>query len=684
MKFGSLHSTEQKSIKVRSFKSGTILGGIDADIPDDALSQSENMWFDGGVLRTRPALCADISNIIKKENSFFNNTLSYKVADDGVYIKGEYKKIALEEYCLDDSIYYCNIFFVGAEGKSAPAGGFIFNRINDECFYQPTNILFYSGAAVNGAGIFALVSTANIYNYSEKSYQVYELSSNLGSWQELNSFYVPVVYINGRGNRYEESKATGYAYTEEPVFLEAQNLLTDRFKAYFTSDGYSSAFRLPVSNLNNEAVVCRVYISTDAYTEWCVQEGQISATVKFYTANITLNVDRKKGIIYFTNSEGDYPVPMISKYHENNICVTAGKTLKNGFESVVSSTCCTAYGSKILFSGGSEKGKIFSIHSDNPLYFPCDSVGTVGGNDGINVLLTYKNGVLAFKQNEIYALTLKNGSAINSSSLLADDDSVFYNVDSFTVKKISGDKGSNNKYACLLCGNEAVWLGSDRRVYSLSTSSFEITELSERVDSFLNSLDDNEIKKAFAVQNGNRFLLLIGKKAVIMDFSKGGIKNSAWYLWSFPMSTLLGAVSFAGKLRIFCIGSDGEVFYTASLSGNEDTDIFMNNGTANLKKQWVSSSLITKRFDFGSMTQKKFIDSIGLSASSFGKIDIFINGKYFDRLNLHEPDIDYTCGTFKSVKLIPHLTPVFYIQLKLSSDKAFSLGELIINYRETV
>lgn len=683
MKFGSLQRTEQKRLKVRSFKAGTVMGGTDSEIPDNALSGSENMWREGGVLCTRPALCADSSNIVKSETAFAY-PFFYKITDSAVYIKGEYKKIAIEQYCLDDSVYYCNIFFVGADGKSAPAGNFVFNRITSEEFYNPTSILFYSGSAVKGAGVFAFVSAANINNYSQKSYRIYELSANLGYWQQLNDFYTPVVYMNGRGNRYEESKSTGYAYTGNPMFLESQNLLTDRFKAYFTSDGYSSSFRLPVSDLNSGAVTYRVYINPSSYTDWVIPEGKSSVTATFYTAQITLNIDRKKGMLYFTNSQGDYPVPMMHMYHENNICVTAGKTLKNGFESAVSSTCCAVYGSRTLFSGGIDKGKVFSIHSDNPLYFPCDSLCTVGENDGINALISYKNGVLAFKQNEIYALTVKNGTAINSSSLLADNGSVFYNSDSFGSKIISGDNGLKNKYACLLCGSTAVWLGSDRGIYSLNTSSFEITKLSEAVDGFLTALSDSDAEKAFAVRHGNRFLLLIGKKAVIMDFCDGGLKNPAWYLWSFPKTEALGAVSSAGRLRIFCTGSDGRVLYTAELSGNEDADIFLSNGSATVEKQPVSSYAVTKKFDFGITSDKKLIDSINLSASSVGTIDVFINGKRFDRLSLGEPDIDYTCGTLKAVKLIPHLSPVRALELKFSSDKAFSLGELIINYRETV
>lgn len=684
MKFGSLQRNEKKTFKVRGFKAGTVTGTPAADIPDNALFDSENMWYEKGILSTRAGLSADSENIIKSENPPVYDTFSYKVTDSAVYISGEYKKIAVEEYCADDSIYYCNIFFVGADGHSTAAGNFIFNRITYKDFYQPINILFYSASPVSGAGVFALVSTRNIYNYSQTSHRIYELENSLNSWQELHSFYVPVVYINGRGNRYEESRAIGFSYTGTPMFLESRNMLTNRFKSYFTSDGYSSCFRLPFTDLDNDTVICRVYMNSAEYTEWVIMESQSSVTSIFYNVNITLTIDRKKGMINFTNADGDYPVPMMSKYHENNICVTACKTVKNGLENAVSSTCCAVSGSRILFSGGTDKGRVISVRADNPLYFPCDSSYKIGGEDGINALLSCKNGILAFRQNEIYTLTLKNGTAINSNSLLADDDSIFYNKDSFTAKKISGDKGLKNKYSCLLCENEAIWLGSDRAVYTLNTSSFEITKLSEAVDGFFLSLSDSEAQSAFALRNGNRYLLLIGKKAVIMDFRDGGLKKPSWYVWSFPSTTALGGFSASGRLYVFCTGTDGRVFYTAKLSGTEDTDICRSDDTPEIKSRLVSGTAVTKSFDFGSVSDKKLIDSISLSAASKEKLEIFINGRRFDALNLGEADIDYTCGTLRSVKLIPHLSPVKSLQLRFSSDSAFSLGELIINYRETV
>lgn len=684
MKFGSLQQDAAKVLRVRSFKEGTVTDQLPSEIPDGALANSENMWRDGGLLSTRLGLLADTGNIIKSDNPSAYDSFSYRIADGEVYIDGECKKIAVEEYLEDDSHYFCHMFLVGEDGISSPTGYFLFDRITDIDFYIPTNILFYSGKKLNGAGVFALVSCENIYKTSEKSWRIYELSETLDSWQEYNSFYTPVVYINGRGTRYEEARATGLAFTGQPKLLESQNILTDRFKAYFTSDGYSSCFRLPFSGLNNKAVICRVYKTPSSYTEWRIAEGGSSATAVFYTAQITLNIDREKGMIYFTDSAGEYSVPMMSLYHENNICVTAGKEPEYGIKSVVSSTCHAVYGSKIIFSGGSDKNKIISVNADNPLYFPVGSLGTVGGDNSVNALLSCKNGLLAFKEDAIYNITVKNGSAINSNSLLADDSSIFTTNDTFTVKKINGGRGLKNKHTCLLCDNYAVWLGTDKRLYALNTSSFEITELSGAIANRLELLSDSELQSAFAVEIDKRYFLLTDGKAVIMDYRERGVKAPSWYFWSFNNIKTLAGMSYNGKLRLFCVGSDGKVLYTARLSGVEDTEIRLTDGSPQVIKTNVKSSLKTKRFDFGSMTGKKLIDCIFLAASAGEKLEIFINGRRFDSVRLSEPELDCDSGALKSVKLIPHLNAVKSLQLDLKAEHGFSLGELSVNYRESV
>lgn len=683
MKFSSLQHTSVKTFTVRNFDGGTDLSCIPSNIPDSSLSKSLNMWHKDGLLKTRPGLEASQENIIKSESGSYSETLSYTVADGGFYIGGEYKKIAVEEYCESDSHYFCRIFFIGTDGNSQSAGYFVFNRISNEDFYQPVNILFYSAKSVSGAGVFALAAAENKYNPGQKSYRVYELDESLASWTEHTDFYTPVVYINGRGTRYEEARDTGLAYTGQPKILEAQNLLTNSFKAYFTSDGHSSAFRLPFSGLNDDSVICRVYVGPSAYAEWTVLPGQASAETMFYTAQITLNVDREKGIIYFTDDSGDYPLPMISTYHENNVRVTAGKDVEGGIGRAASCTCCAAYGSKIVFSGGNDKAAVFSVPVSNPLYFSLGSAFSAGGPDkGVNALLSYGGGVLAFKDDEIYDISLKEGGALNSTSLLADDGSVFYEGDSFSAKRISAAVGCTNRHTALLCGKQPVWLGNDGRIYSLNLSSGEIKALSSEINRYFDGSGDFLPENAYAAVFERRYILMSGGKSVIIDYGSGKAENAAAYPWDFGGISLAGAVSGSGKLRFICVGSDGLTLYSAGLSSEGDTDICSADGESVTEKKAFSNFIATKCFNLGSMTRKKLIQSVFLSVRLSGELTISVNGGLPAVFAKDMPE--YGCGQLKNVKLIPRLGGVNQLWLTLSSDNGFALCELTVYYRETV
>lgn len=685
MKYGSLKPNALKTFKVRDFSGGVNLSEIPSDISDIQLSDVKNMRHIGGALSTRPGLSANANDIIGNDTMWYSDAVSFKVTDNSFYIDGEYKKIAIAEYFAEDAHYYCFIYFVGIDGSKTAAGSITFNRTSNDCFYKPSNILFYSGTPVNGGGIFALVSSYDEYNPEERGYEIYEISSDMTKWVKPYDYYTPVVYINGRGNRYEEAKASNLAFTGQPKILESRNMLTSRFKAYFTSDGHSGCFRLPFTGLADESVICRVYTNPSQYTEWFISGNVTSATATFYTATITLNVDRAKGMIYFTDAEGEYPVPMMSMYHENNICVTAGKEMDNGFNSAASSTVCAVYGSEFIFSGGCEKGKVFCVSASNPLYFPEDSSAQIGGDEkGINALIPYKNGIIVYKDDEIYSLELKKGEPINSNSLLADDDSVFFKSATFSAKKINGNIGCVNKATAVLCGNRPVWLGNDGNIHSLNTSSWETENLSAAIEPYLNSIGENGLKTAFAIGNGTQYMLIAGEKAVIMEYTQNELNavSAKWYIWDFGSVKVIGAAENGGKQRFFCTGSDGYIFYSAVLSGETDADICYGSTAPVITARNILSCLTTKRFDFGGMTDKKLIENICLSLSSVGTVDIAVNGQHFDRLRLGIPDTDYGCGTLKSVKIIPHMYGTESVCITLSGDDAFSLGELSVNYRE--
>ncbi len=687
MKFTSLQHTGVKTLRVRDFKGGTNISDPAFNIADNTLSNSLNMQRKNGSLISRQGIYATEDNIISTNREADFRDVKFTVTDATFNVDGKERRVAFEYY--DDFISGCSytVFLLDENGNNLPAGMIYFSQTSSDTFFKPVNILFYSGKRVNGAGLFAIATVANIYDPSMIDYRIFELSSALSHWNRVISYYTPVVYINGRGTEYGRAKETGFAYTAEPKILESQNILSSRFVAYFTSDGYSSCFRLPFNNISNSTVICKVYISPTEYVRWCISKDETSDTQTFYTANITLNIDRATGMFYFTDAEGDYPVPMIGRYHENNIQISADKETDIDFKKAASCFSCACCDNKFIFFGGEDGSKIFVVDAENPLYFPLASCYTIGGGDKkTEAIVPAENKIIAFKENEIYELTLKKGEPINSVALLADNEAVFYKKDIVTARQISDKIGCKNKYSCINTGKRVLWLGNDKKIYSLDATNSNITPLSDAVSLYLEALDDGEILSGFAVEHNNNYILLMGKRAVIMNYKNNNSLSTSdvgWYFWDFGNVRMIGGASNGEELILFCNGSDKKVFYSAILSGEKDIDIVIDDDESPIiTKHGFESSITTKSFDFGSILTKKLIESIFISVSATEDIEISLNGKYFDRVRLSLPDIDHACDTLKSVRLIPHLSGIETLNITLSSKKGFTLGELMFYYRE--
>ena len=179
-------------------------------------------------------------------------------------------------------------------------------------------------------------------------------------------------------------------------------MLNGIFYAYFSSDGYSSEFSLPFSNISDENVICRVHYSPSSYTEWVIYAGKNSASQTFMGTTVTVNVDRSKGLIYFTVEAGDYSVPLMGKYKANNIRITATKKTEGSFDDVVSATCCQIFKSRIILSGSIKDNRIYSARYDSPLYFPYSGVTEIGeARLPVTALTVSGEKILAFKATEL-------------------------------------------------------------------------------------------------------------------------------------------------------------------------------------------------------------------------------------------------------------------------------------------
>ena len=666
---------------IKCFKLPTLNGGVSSNAcNDNCISAGENLWFCNGRLQTRPGLLVNGKNTITVPKKSMYDEFDYRLHDVKVnYLDSEYR-IGTIGVCHDNFQYTLYIYFIASATNILSVGSLDFLRLSSDSFKVPDNITFYTGAPQNGGGVFALITLKNTENYNEKSYNVYEINSEFTEWERVYDFYAPTLLINGRGNNYELAFSESGIVYKNPQALESQNLLNGRFNVYFNSDGRSNMFRLPVANLALESVVCRINYTESFFVEWNVKGTSIVDTQSFMGSDIMIEVDREKGTLSFTRNGEPYAIPIMPYYNENCIKVTATKDIGKGFAQVVDSTCSLTADGRIYLSGGTNGNVLMCAKSENPLYFPLKSTTDIGGIEPITALSVQDKKIIAFKDNESYFVTLRKGKRINEIGLLAGDDRLFKGEDTLNPELISKSIGCKYKNTLCKIKDKTVWLGADCEVYILNNTGFDcITALSDN----LKTNYDFEFMDAVAVSDGKYYVLFAGKKAFAIDIEN--LNSPKCYSWQFGGAFKFNSGFYKnGKLMFWCDADGSGISYIATLAGENDIEMYYNeDDEIQIDKIKVSSYLLTGKYAVSGQNHKNTFESIHLAISGRGLVEIKINDRYTAKVNLRLSAEDYDKGEYKSVVLRPHLYDTEIVQIYISSDSNFAVGDIELYYRKT-
>lgn len=681
MKYGSLNSQGVKSFKTGALDGGLkSVGGADL-IKDNEIVSGCNMWYKDSYLKTRPGF----KNYIDKAvNTFIygnDGQLKYNVTNTSVYLDGVYWRIATAEVLTDDYAYYVYSYLIDLEGNIAPMGYISFNRSSSNSFYIPVHINFFNGKAQNGGGIFAIVALQDKYNWSKKSYCIYEVNSDYSGWKRVNDFYVPTVLINGRGNKYQTAKAEKGFSSESPLTLESQNMLDGRFHAYYTSDGYSHSFRLPFNSLADETVSCKIYYNISQYIEWTIPPDNIRDIQHFYGKDVSAFVDRDTGILYFTAESGDFPIPIMEMCVENNIKITATKDIDGGIASIANASCVTRYNSKLLVAGGEGGNKVYAADYDNPLYFPKNNSIDIGESGSPVICMSpQQDKIVAFKEHEMHLLTFKEGDVFNEITLLKDNGKVFKKPDSFESHEVSKKIGCANENTVAICGGKNIWLSDDGRIYKFDVTGKKITEICNPIELKLNNDIYSEVT---AIGSDEYYIISVFDKMLVIDIQKQ--EESKSFLWRTPTGLNIDSGFYhSGKYMFLCRGDDSRLAFISYLEGNTDSVIYFGEEDTVMQKNLsIASDFTTKHYCFKEQNSFKNIEGIYFTLSAKGKVKISVNDRYKTELDFGFLNGDYDKCEYKSVRLSPHLYNVNGVDISFNSDKEFSIGEIEIRYRIT-
>ncbi len=698
MKYTSLARKPQKSFKVELFDGGLNLCKAPELISDNQASYCENALFTNGGLKSRKGLKIYRDSIEGGYDGFGAFERGITVTETLFEYKSQVCRLAYAVWGDSDSYAFVKMYLINPLHKILPIGGIEIHRASSDTYYRFESIVFLVGEKHSGSGVFAFLTRKD---KDSEIYDIYELSSDLEEWQLLNDgdYYEPVILVNGKGTMYNTAVKEREVYSGQTAYPESFNMLTNRFKAYFTTDGSSFQFHLPVTRLSaNSRIVCRVYATPSSYEEWIIPAQEESVTIISSGGKITLSCNRNTGYVSFLDETGGYySPPNCYAMNGNNLVISAERIKASQVGCVVGSRGVKLYNSNAFFYGNKvNPDKVYCAKISKPLYFPEKTAARIGSfNNSVIAMAVQNNKLIAFTESQIYKVNINSSTQLESGySLLGLDESVLAS-DSLKVTVVHESIGCLNRRTIAVCGNRLIWLGSDKRVYTLATTTYgkenNIYCVSDSVNALLSETDESELKAAFAFDAEGYYNLCIGEKMLLLDYriknfgispAYTGVKKSnesvSWYLLSLPQEqSYTSGATIGDKTVIFVLDNTSGFAAAAGLEGVEDEALTATASEYTVKAAPVKLALYTKCFNMGSFGVRKNIDTVKLYMDISGSADIIINGKVFKYSQTVSKN-----GGIATVVLTPAIIGEYSVQVCITSLNPIAVYGLELLYRE--
>lgn len=665
---------------------------MERSLSENQLKDAENMWFKEGMLRSRPGIsppyAADISvsPALKVKSNL-------KFTDINISISGDRCVLAHTLLSNYENREELRSYFIRKDGSKIETQTIVFSRTSEEEFYKFYNVFFLSGKATKYSGIYAFL-TSKCENAGYR-YEVYELSLEFLTWNKLEDtdFYIPVVYMYGRGNNYDQAVESGIYVEDKPEYPEGFNMLGGYFKAYFSSDEFSHQFFMPFKDLStSHPVKCRVYFNPYYYIDWEIPPGENHVEVETFAGKITMCCNHLSGLIYFMDADTmAYRVPRMQNSPKNNMVITACRK-KTAKERVMLHKVAKSYNSRVFLCSNEEyPNEVCSAPTNKPLYFSEDMKTAVGKYvSRVTTLGVQQNKLIAFKEDEIYKINVTNKSAYPMGAMY-DQTYDFTENERLTTTPIHLEIGCVAPDSMALCGNKLVWMGEGGKIYTLVTTTYgktnNVYESSAPINKILSRIDPYKMKEAVAAEYDGYYVISIDNSVFLMDYkiknfgissTFTGLKDTpdsiSWYRWSFPQSMeITDLLRFDNSLLINCKTSDGGVYYVATLGGNRDR--VCSDTRDNFAEYPIEAFLVTASAPQGSEENLKIIDEVYIESRNVSPLKVEIADKTAPSVYRIPPSQSVTVN-----HIAPGIRGVKTTDFKISSKEEFAIGKIIVSY----
>lgn len=690
-------------------------------IADNQLINAKNVWFNGQVLKTRPSVDFKIST--ESYESLFDFSDATKVCDVCEYVYSS----------VDKKYVYTNIKVLKrvkttSNGTSVSLFALVTNLETetdvrnasqgvlttlDSNYLSDIKVLYYKGEPTvkDGFGIYFVVQGST--SAGEQCGSIYELASQgsnplvfkciyknlngLGESDgqssyrgtEVDELYKPIVYVNGKGDKYSELQTTNETEYAPASTYEGKNLLPSAMRFRFMSDGLSTRYYLP-SEINTLDVIkvelniggfewTNITESGSYYTEPTLKftipvgargpqtQGRRTSTESYgykigdntYTIQATYQPFDNYIEFGFWDADGTEftPSKLPQTPTSTNIEITAyppAEMLWDDFKKIASMTISTEYGGgdgifggSRVFLGGYKNFICYSLARENT-YFSENNYVAVGDSSTITAFGKMNDLLVIFKPNSIYATQTSYNDNVTAEQVqngLIGDIATTYCY--FPIYQLTDDVGCDVPKSVKLCLNRLIFANTSGDVYCLVTQSSNSQRnvycLSNQIRSKLVEHKDS-LQSAFAVTFTDYYMLICDNKAFVLDFNKDSYRyiysytnrtNNAssrhltWWYWEFEQKNgknFESAISY--KQDVFLVTSENITIPSTDAIGERYKHIaYYHRLNTDVGDEECEAIIETKVFDFGMPERYKKIEKmyIGVGNDAYSEIELTIN-----------------------------------------------------------
>lgn len=728
MIYPSMRGKQSARISIPLLSGGLNVSRQATEIFDNQLTECTNMWFNDGVLKTRPGV---------ECNSYYADN---KMLDTGIKITYNGKRLRVYRIIQESSI---KIVCYDDNGTGITGSGICVDGI------------------VKSAVFVGHLSGSKQYIYCYYSYlKDEELLCGIKRFKISEGEY---------GERLEIEDLTGVEYNEPTIIVnndftndgsvtgvtfEGYNLLNGKHKILCTSkdDEEDSNYlhaNIPSEQKEGVPITVELFTKKWGYQKLVVNgqdglwEGEFvpkkdGTTVSGYDC-IYVRFENKSHINKSGNNNAQYSqLTVVAEFEGENggegIGAGSGSSnvilhLESGIidvDDVCANTQSIWYGSStggisggsFLFMAGAEPNKLIWSDVNNPLYFPENNYLRVGSDsEKITKLAKMGNNLVIFKEHSVYIATCVEGEGVTVEQLSsgAVTDVTSYAA-TFPTANINDDIGCDLPETVQLCRNRLVWANSTGKVYQIVTHSMTSERNIYAISGNIEKLIKQELKKidnpkltASATSWQGYYLLSLGNKTVfVMNYDNYGFTNIysysktddaesriEWYKWEF----VYDVVNIANVNENVLITVRGERLYEDDTEPNTYNWVCRLNelsaydnylvGSTSLEKidmLNIPCSFATKWFDFGMMDYYKSIEQLYLTAGSEKGGDITLSyitqrgtvGERIINLEAETPDNENFIKTYRQLPMQKRLR---HFGLKISSQGQFVFGGFVIKFK---